>query len=180
MVGNMLTFLLGILIFGPLLFWMLTFIYTSYRGSPYVPIKTKRFKDITQFIKPGDHVADLGCGDGRVLIEAVRKGATLAEGWEMDALVFGLSKKNVATAKKQGLDTSKIKLHFGDFWNAKLQMVDVVYVYQMTKYMKPMKQKIISQLKKGCLVVSPDYTIPGMKEWKKVDDGDRGIYVYRI
>lgn len=145
-----------------------------------MPIKTERLKDITKYIKPGDRVADLGCGDGRVLIEAIQRGADKAEGWELDALVYALAQKKVAQAKRQGVDTSKIKLNFGDFWSAKLKDFNIIYVYQMTKYMKPMKEKIFSQLQPGTLVISPDYKIPGMKEWKKVEDKDRGIYLYKV
>ena len=164
----------------PLIIWATTFVYTSFRGSPYVPIKEERLKDITQFIKKGDNVADLGCGDARVMTEALRKGASRVEGWELDAFVFSLAKRTIAEAKKEGLDTNKMKVHFGDFWNADVSWANVIYVYQMTKYMKPMKEKIISQLKKGSLIISPDYEIPGMKLWKKVEDGGKGLYLYKV
>lgn len=177
---NLLLYISGLLILGPLLFWLISFVYTSYRGSPYVPIKTQRLKDITRFIKKGDQVADLGCGDARVMVEALKKGASRVEGWELDAMVFGLAKRTLAKAKREGIDTSKAKVHFGDFWHADVSWADVVYVYQMTKYMKPMKEKIISQLKKGTLVISPDYEIPEMKLYKRIQDGHRGLYLYKI
>lgn len=176
----LLVYLFGLILFGSLGFWIITFVYTSFRGSPYVPIKNERLNDITKYIQKGDRVADLGCGDGRVLVEAVRRGAKRAEGWELDALVYALAQKNIHKAKRQGTDTSKIKLHFGDFWSAKLADFNVVYVYQMTKYMKPMKEKVISQLRPGTLIISPDYEIPGMKAWKKVEDSSRGIYLYKL
>ena len=56
--------LLLLAIILPFLFWMATFVYTSFRGSPYVPIKRHRFANVVKFIKKGDMVADLGCGDG--------------------------------------------------------------------------------------------------------------------
>lgn len=162
-------------------FWMITFVYTSFRGSPYVPINNDRLKEITSFIKPGDRVAELGAGDGRVMIEVIKRGAEYVEGWELDAGVFALAKRNIGQAIKQHrLDAKKLKLNFGDFWQAKLSNFNVVYVYQMTKYMKPMKDKVISQLKKGTLVISPDYEIPGMKLYKKIDDGDKGLYLYKV
>lgn len=172
----LLIYLIFSLVFGVMLFWMASFVYTSFRGSPYVPIKPERLESITKYIKPGDRVADLGCGDGRVLLQALKQGAARAEGWEMDALVYGLALKNFNQAKHQGLDITKAKLHFGDFWSAQLSGFNVVYVYQMTKYMQPMKEKIISQLTPGALVISPDYQIPGMKPWKM----ENGLFIYRI
>ena len=176
----LIVYLFGLAIFIPILFWMVTFVYTSFRGSPYVPIKEERLKDITKFIKKGDTVADLGCGDARVMVESVKKGAKRVEGWELDAAVCALAKRNISKAKKNGLDTSSVKVHFGDYWNADVSWANVIYVYQMTKYMKPMKEKIISQLKKGTLIVSPDYEIPEMSLYKKIEDGHRGLYLYKV
>jgi len=165
-----------ILVLTPLLFWILTFIYTARVGSPYVPIKTGRYHNILQFIKPGMHIADLGAGDGRILIEAVHRGAARATGWESD---FGVYLLGLWRIRKSGVDRAKIAYHFGDFWRADVSKTDLIYVYQMTKYMKPMKDKIISQLKRGTLIISPDYKIPGMKVHKTIKDPHRGIYIYQ-
>lgn len=174
-------FNLALIIFlSPLLFWMATFIYTAKRGSPYVPIKTRRYDNILKFVKPGDKVADLGCGDGRILVEAVKKGAKKADGWELDALVYVTALWRTAKAGLSKSDRSKIHIIFGDFWNADLSKYNVIYCYQMTKYLKPFQTKLLPQLKPGTLVISPDYEIPGMRYWKKVEDQDRGIYVYKI
>jgi len=159
---------------------MATFIYTARRGSPYVPIKTRRYENILKFIKKGDKVADLGCGDGRILVEAIKRGATRADGWELDAMVYTTALWRTARAGLSKADRAKIFIHFGDFWNADLSSFNVIYCYQMTKYLKPFQTKLLPQLKKGTLIISPDYEIPGMKFWKKVEDNDRGIYVYKI
>lgn len=156
--------------------WLVTFVYTSFRGSPYVPLKKTRLQDITQFIKQGDRVADLGCGDGRVLIQAIKHGAALAHGWESDFLVYLIGLWKI---KKSGQE-SQIKIHFGDFWHADLSDFNLIYVYQMTKYMGDFKNKLLPQLKKGTLIISPDYKIPGLKIHQKVRDSARGIFIYKI
>ena len=158
------------------IFYLVTFVYTSFRGSPYVPIKDRRIKNITSFIKKGDRVADLGCGDGRVLFAAINKGAARADGWESDFAVFA---KAVFNTKANRLG-DKVKIHFADFWYADLSGFNVIYTYQMTKYMGDFKTKLLPQLKKGTLIISPDYTIPGLKLHKKLRDADRGIYIYKV
>lgn len=168
-------FLLSIL--TVFLFWMATFVYTSFRGSPYVPIKTHRYSQITKLIKKGDRVADLGCGDGRILVEAIKRGAKEAHGWELDFGVFLLA---FFKTHRAGINTRKIKLHFDDYWNADLSSFNVIYTYQMTKYMGPFKQKLLPQLQPGTLIISPDYKIPGLKVHQKISDADRGIYIYKI
>lgn len=173
----MILYIIPALIIIPLAAWLVTFIYTSFRGSPYVPIKEKRLRDITQFIKKGDRVADLGCGDGRVLVEAIKKGATQAEGWESDLLVFLLALKFIRQSK---VDQKKIKVHFADMWHADLSSFNVIYAYQMTKYMGEFKNKLLPQLKKDTLIISPDYKIPGMRHHKHIKDSGMGIYVYKL
>jgi len=168
--------LLALLIFGLILFWLSSFVYTSFKGSPYVPLPKERLKTITSFIKPGDHVADLGCGDGRILIEAVKQGASFAQGWESDFLVYLTA---LWRTRKSGVDHKKIKIHFGDMWRADLSQVDIVYLYQMTKYMGPVKSKILPQLKPGTLIISPDYQIPGLKFHQHLKDNFKGVYLYQ-
>jgi len=41
-------------------------------------------------------------------------------------------------------------------------------------------QKLLPQLKKGTLIISPDYEIPGLRLHQKITDKDRGIYIYKI
>jgi len=165
-----------LLIFALFIFWMITFVYTSFRGSPYVPIKSRRLHTITQFINSGDRVADLGCGDGRVMVEAAKRGASRVDGWELDFMVY-------LTALRRTLNfphRSRLHFHFGDFWHADLTNFNVIYTYQMTKYMGPFQQKLLPQLKKGTLIISPDYEIPGLRLHQKITDKDRGIYIYKI
>lgn len=173
----MILYLVAFLIFTPLLFWIVTFVYTSFRGSPYVPIKPERLETITQFIKPDDRVADLGAGDGRILTEAINRGAARAAGWELDALVYAIGRWHLF---RSNADQIKINYHFGDFWHADLSNFNVIYVYQMTKHLGAFKTKILPQLKKGTLIISPDYKIPGLKLHKKVKDGHRGLYLYKV
>lgn len=158
-------------------FWLWSFVYTSFRGSPYVPIKPERLQTILKYIKPGSRLADLGCGDGRVLVAAVEAGAALGVGWELDALVYTLAQKRIYQAEKQGrIDKSKIKLNFGDFWHADLSDFDVVYIYQMTKYMDKVKSKLVSQLQPGTIIISPDYEIPGLEP----EAQEHGLYIYKV
>jgi SAM-dependent methyltransferase len=156
-----------------LFFEIFSFFYTSTKGAPFVPLKSKRVSDITQLIKRGDRVADLGCGNGQILIEAVKHGASLAEGWELDFAVYLSALWHI---HRSGVDTKKIKLYYGDFWHANLTDSNLIYVYQMTKYLKPMKKKIFSQLKPGTLIVSPDYQIPGLNFWKFKSN----LYLYKV
>ena len=64
------------------------FVHKTRTGSPYVPSNSFQIKTMTKYIKQGDVIADMGCGDGRVLIAAVAKGAREAHGWEIEPAVW--------------------------------------------------------------------------------------------
>ena len=70
--------------------------------APYVPSEpyvVKRMLEVAQ-VGPEDIVFDLGCGDGRILITAVKDfGAKKAVGYEMQKDLYKQALNNV---KKQG------------------------------------------------------------------------------
>lgn len=165
--------IIWIMVAAPLVFWLATFVYTSYRGSPYVPLPAKRLRQVSRYVEPGDWVVDLGCGDGRVLVAALEKGAVRAEGYELDALVYLMA---VLKTRTQTKSRGQIQIHFGDFWKADVSRASLVYVYQLEKYMTPFKDKILSQLAPGTRIVSPDYPIAGLTP---ISSRDR-VFVYRV
>ncbi len=56
-----------------------------FKGGPFVPSSNKRMQIMIRLanIKPTDRIVDLGSGDGKFLIEAIRAGAQSAEGYEI-------------------------------------------------------------------------------------------------
>src|SRR3989344_3747698 len=57
--------------------YLLGLIYSSFKGSPYVPTKRKIIQNILKSagLKRGHKFIDIGCGDGRIVEEAVSFGA---------------------------------------------------------------------------------------------------------
>ena len=56
-----------------------------------VPTRTHNRHDQS----PSLSVLDVGCGDGRILIRSLQRGAVKAEGWELDKTVFELAEAHV-------------------------------------------------------------------------------------
>lgn len=67
-----------------------------------------------QYLKPGDRVADLGCGTGILSIAAVRLGASEAQAVDSDPLSVLIANENT----ERNEVAAKIAVREGDGWNA--------------------------------------------------------------
>lgn len=148
------------------------FVYKTKTGSPSVWSKDKHIKRMLKYVKNGMSVADMGCGDGRVLIEAVKQGAKEGEGWEIEPIVFVQAKWKV---NKEKLN-DRIKIHFADMWTADLSKYDLVYVYQLTRYAPRFVDKCKKEMKSGSIVIANTYPLKGLNLIKQ----DNEILVYMI
>ena len=134
------------------------FFYNGFRYVPFVPSKKRIVKKMVKAagLKPGMKVVDLGCGDARFLIEAIREeGDIIAEGYEISWPVMILAKLNLFLSSK------KAKIHHQNFFNASIEDADVVFCYLFPKTMLKLKEKFSSELKKGTVIVSYCFKIPG-------------------
>jgi len=73
-------------------------------------------------IKEGEHLLDLGCGDGRVLEAAVRRGAT-ATGYEADPLRAAMARERLEPLE------DAVKVEVADFHTVPLEKANVVFAF---------------------------------------------------
>lgn len=160
-------------LFGGLLLWyIIIFVYKTKTGSPSVWSRDEHIKRLMKYVQPGMKVADLGCGDGRVLIAAVRHGAKSGDGWEIEPYVYAKALMRVKDASL----TKKIKINFSDMWGADLSRHDLVYVYQLTRYAPRFVAKCMKEMKKGSLVIANTYPLEGLPLVKT----DKELFVYML
>lgn len=145
----------------PYLFW----------GAIYVPSSDEKVNKMMEFleISPGQKIADLGAGDGKLVIAAAKAGAE-AYGYEISPFLVSLAKKNI---KKLGLE-NKAFVYCKNLWRQDLQNFDAVIVYGMTHMMKKLEKKLKRELKPGAKVVSNYFVLP---TWKP-DKAEDNIYLY--
>jgi cyclopropane fatty-acyl-phospholipid synthase-like methyltransferase len=111
---------------------------------------------------------DIGCGDGRILIEAVKRYKCLAVGIEIDKRVADLARENV---KKAGLG-GRIRVMDGDARKYKFDDVDVITMYLFPDLMEEMQPEMFRARK----IVSYSHPIPNVRNhrvgeiyiWEKV------------
>jgi SAM-dependent methyltransferase len=129
-------------------------------------------------VKPTDTVYDLGCGDGRILISAVRTYHCRAVGVELSRDIY---EKTCARILSLGL-TDRISIVHGNALHTDLTPADVVTLYLMTSTNERLKPQMERYLKPGSRVVSHDYEVHGWKpvheEEIKVDGRPHKIFLY--
>ena len=129
-------------------------------------------------LRRGETVFDLGAGDGRVLIEAVRGFGARAVGVEIDPERVAMIKERLA---RTGVDATVIQ---DDFMNVNLSTADVVAIYLSASVNEKLGPKLMNELGSGARVVSLDYELPGWKEGQSVKmlsgGVSRKIYLYEM
>lgn len=116
-------------------------------------------------LKPGEVFFDLGAGDGRTVVMAVKEYGARAVGVELRE---DLVKKALGTVYEQGLQ-DRITIVNSDMFTVDLSSADVVFLYLTTSANEKIKPKLETELKHGVRVVSHDYEIVGWKPFKVVN-----------
>lgn len=107
-------------------------------------------------VKPGDYVVDLGCGDGRLVIEAAKRGA-YAFGVDLDPQRIQESWEN---AKADSV-TDKVFFEVKNLFDADLSQVSVISSYLFEKVNVKLAPKFL-ELRPGTRIVSHAFK---MGEW---------------
>ena len=118
----------------------------------------------------GVKFADLGSGDGRVLIEAAKRGAD-ATGFEINPILVLVSRYRI---RKEGL-ADRARVYFKSFWRADFYEYDVLTIFGITRIMPALEKKILNELKPDGRVVSFAFRFPHWP-YARVEDG---VFLYK-
>jgi tRNA G37 N-methylase Trm5 len=125
-----------------------------------------------------DVVYDLGCGDGRIVVAAAKKGCK-AFGFDIDPKRIAEAKENVKKNKVEKL----AKIELKDIFELDLSKANVVTLYLLPS----LNVKLIPQLEKlkpGSRIVSHDFDMRGVEPDEKVqftskkDNNSHTIYLW--
>jgi SAM-dependent methyltransferase len=148
-------------------------------GAPFIATSKRLTRKIVSLagIQPGERVYDLGCGDGRFLIEAAKSYGASAIGIEISPVVCGLAK---ITA---WINRANVSFHCVNFKKYDFSDADVVFCYLVPNELENLG-KYFYRLKKGCRILSRRFEIPGQTPAKQIKIrtgfGAETVYVYRV
>lgn len=146
---------------------------------PWVPTRSKIGKKMFELaeLKPGETVVDFGCGDGSLLLTAVRDfGAAKGIGYEIHP---GLRWFGRLRAKLAGL-SSKIDLRGGSFFKAELPGAEVVATYLFPETQVKLEPLLKKYYPSGTRVVSRTFKYPTLPLIKTDEVYGEKLYLYRI
>ncbi len=122
----------------------------------FIPLPQETIDNMLKMadIKNDDVLYDLGCGDGRILIAAVRKYGIRAVGIEKNRPLAWLSKRAIARSKLQ----DKIQVVNANFFEQDLSEATIVTVYLSQKINDRLEPKLRRELREGTRILSADHT----------------------
>lgn len=123
---------------------------------PYVPTPYEVVREMLRVAQVGkyDVVYDLGCGDGRIVITAVKEfGAKRGVGVDIDPQRILESNEN---ARKAGV-TDRVKFLQQDLFETDIREASVVTLYLLPSINLKLRPRLFRELKPGSRVVSHDF-----------------------
>lgn len=110
---------------------------------------------------------ELGSGDGRILIEAAKRGLNTV-GYELNPLLVIYSRLITWRYRKQ------IKIVWGNYWHKDWPRADGIFVFLLQPYMEKLDKRITQYKYKPVKLVSFAFTIDSRQTSKK----NEGLYLY--
>lgn len=139
-------------------------------GAPYLPTLRKQQLQALALLdlKKGDTLLELGCGDGRLLVCAAKKGIK-SVGYELNPMVFIVAK--IVTFRYRKL----ARVEYGNFWHKTWPPADGIYVFLHTRFMPRLNRYVANYSKTTSVkLVSYAFEIPGKEVIKSQD----AMYLY--
>jgi SAM-dependent methyltransferase len=130
--------------------------------------------DVAKVTK-NDVVYDLGCGDGRIVIAAAKRGAR-GVGIDIDPQRISEAREN---AKVAGV-TDRVTFIQGDLFEQDLRPASVVTLYLLESLNIKLKPKLMAELKPGTRVVSHAFSMGPWTADTELDVDGRRVYFWTI
>lgn len=139
-------------------------------GAPYLPTLTPQAEEALDLLslKPGDHMLELGCGDGKLAVMAAERGLRVT-GYELNPILAAIAW--LRTRKYRG----RVRIVCGNFWRHDLPSAQGIFVFLLPKYMQKLDKKIMQEFSNPVKLVSFAFEVPG----KKSISGHKSIFVYQ-
>ncbi|MDF3064725.1 MAG: putative methylase [Polyangiaceae bacterium] len=119
---------------------------------PYEPSSDRAIGAMLELAAPHreDVIYDLGCGDGRVVIDAVRLSGARGVGVDLDPKLVRLAQANAARAGVSG----HVSFYTRDLFETELREASVVFLFLWPEINRRLLPKLLRELRPGARIVS--------------------------
>ncbi len=130
-------------------------------GGPYVPTPWPVVDHMLRManIEARDVVMDLGCGDGRLVIEAAKRHGARGLGIDIDPELVHFATAGAAREKVGHLARFEVR----DIFATDVSEATVLTLYLLPEMMARLQPRLLSMLRPGARIVSHDYMF---REWR--------------
>lgn len=144
---------------------------------PYVPTDQKVVDAMLDLagISEGDIHYDLGCGDGRIVISAAKRGA-VATGIDLNPVRIKEANEN---ARKAGLE-DKVTFVEGNLFDFDFSKADVLTLYLLPSVNEKLRPVILNELKPGTKVVSHAFDMGDWEPEKTIEVNGSKLYLWTV
>jgi SAM-dependent methyltransferase len=126
-------------------------------------------------VTPKDVVYDLGCGDGRIVVAAARKGAR-AVGIDIDPQRINEANERAKAEKV----TDKVRFIENDLFDSDIGEATVVTLYLLPRLNEKLKPKLLKELKPGTRIVSHAFDMGDWAPEQTAKVGGTSVYLWRV
>lgn len=127
----------------------------AFFGAPWVPAFRQDFDELFKLAKVGKGTTfvDLGCGDGKVLLAAVKKGAEVT-GYEINPILWAIAWLRLSPYGRRA------HVRLGSYWSVPVTKYDVVFVFLISHHTARLEKKLIKELGPKSRVISYVFELP--------------------
>jgi ubiquinone/menaquinone biosynthesis C-methylase UbiE len=145
---------------------------------PFVPTPPEVVREMLKLanVHKGDVVYDLGCGDGRIVITAVKEFGATGVGVDIDPQRIKEAEEN---AKTEGV-ADRVKFIQQDLFEADISKATVVTLYLLSGVNLKLRPKLLRELKPGTRIVSHSFDMGDWKPDKQVQLDWRRLYFWVV
>lgn len=136
--------------------------------APYIATQMVTIKKVLKLagVNRGKKFYELGSGDGRVVLEAAKLGAS-AVGIEQ-SWIRVLYSKWKASRQNSAIATN-CQFHHGNIFSRNYNGADIIYIYLLPKGVNKLEEKLKKALRQGAIVITQTYHFKSWKPFKKID-----------
>lgn len=127
-------------------------------------------------VHPGDVVMDLGCGDGRISIAAVREFGAEGIGYDIDPQRIAEARRNAVSA---GV-ARHTQFFQQSFFQADISRASVITVFLMPAVLEQFRPHFLHELAPGTRIVSHSFPLRDWPPQRKLIVEGRTLYLFVV